>query len=174
MAPHSSVLAWRIPGTGEPGGPLSMGSHRVRYDWSDLAAAAAAAAAAEAAAALSWTHFIFHKPMPWRISPSLLTWFKWWSRQTHLHLSLLSAPLLTLFSVPIHQFFLTSILHQQLTSNTLLQSNLSTSVSPHSISPSHFLLPLALWACSTSPQQQGQTPDTDRLLRALSWALEPL
>ena len=31
------VLAWRIPGTGEPGGP-SMGSHRVRHDWSDLAA----------------------------------------------------------------------------------------------------------------------------------------
>ena len=43
MAPHSSVLAWRIPGTGEPGGLPSMGSHRVRHDWSDLAAAAAAA-----------------------------------------------------------------------------------------------------------------------------------
>ena len=40
MAPHSSVLAWRIPGTGEPGGLPSMGSHRVRHDWSDLAAAA--------------------------------------------------------------------------------------------------------------------------------------
>ena len=40
MAPHSSVLAWRIPGMGEPGGLPSMGSHRVRYDWSDLAAAA--------------------------------------------------------------------------------------------------------------------------------------
>ena len=40
MASHSSVLAWRIPGTGEPGGLLSMGSHRVGYDWSDLAAAA--------------------------------------------------------------------------------------------------------------------------------------
>ena len=42
MATHSSVLAWRIPGTGEPGGLLSMGSRRVRHDWSDLAAAAAA------------------------------------------------------------------------------------------------------------------------------------
>ena len=41
MATHSSVLAWRIPGTGEPGGLLSMGSHRVGHDWSDLAAAAA-------------------------------------------------------------------------------------------------------------------------------------
>ena len=42
MATYSSVLAWRIPGTGEPGGLPSMGSHRVRHDWSDLAAAAAA------------------------------------------------------------------------------------------------------------------------------------
>ena len=41
MATHSSVLAWRIPGTGEPGELLSMGSHRVGHDWSDLAAAAA-------------------------------------------------------------------------------------------------------------------------------------
>ena len=39
MATHSSVLAWRIPGTGEPGGLLSMGSHRVGHDWSSLAAA---------------------------------------------------------------------------------------------------------------------------------------
>ena len=42
MATHSSVLAWRIPGTGEPGGLPSMGSHRVGHDSSDLAAAAAA------------------------------------------------------------------------------------------------------------------------------------
>ena len=40
MATHSSVLAWRIPGTGEPGGLPSMGSHRVRHNWSDLAVAA--------------------------------------------------------------------------------------------------------------------------------------
>ena len=32
MATHSSVLAWRIPGTGEPGGLLYMGSHRVRHN----------------------------------------------------------------------------------------------------------------------------------------------
>ena len=32
MAPHSSVLAWRIPGTGEPGGLPSIGSHRVGHD----------------------------------------------------------------------------------------------------------------------------------------------
>ena len=41
MATHSSVLVWRIPGTGEPGGLPSIGSHRVEHDWSDLAAAAA-------------------------------------------------------------------------------------------------------------------------------------
>ena len=41
MATHSSVLAWRIPGTGEPGGLPSLGLHRVGHDWSDLAAAAA-------------------------------------------------------------------------------------------------------------------------------------
>ena len=38
MATHSSVLAWRIPGMGDPGGLPSMGSHRVGHDWSDLAA----------------------------------------------------------------------------------------------------------------------------------------
>ena len=43
MATHSSVLAWRVPGTGEPGGLPSLGSHRVGHDSSDLAAAAAAA-----------------------------------------------------------------------------------------------------------------------------------
>ena len=42
MATHSSVLAWRVPGMGQPGGLPSMGSHRVGHDWSDLGAAAAA------------------------------------------------------------------------------------------------------------------------------------
>ena len=41
LATHSSVLAWRIPGTGEPRGLPPMGLHRVGHDWSDLAAAAA-------------------------------------------------------------------------------------------------------------------------------------
>ena len=39
MAPHSSVLAWRIPGMGEPGGLPSLGLHRVGHNWSNLAAA---------------------------------------------------------------------------------------------------------------------------------------
>ena len=46
MAIHSSVLAWRIPGIGEPGGLPSMGSHRVGHNWSDLAAATA------------WAHYV--------------------------------------------------------------------------------------------------------------------
>ena len=45
LVTHSSILAWKIPGTEEPGGLLSMESHRVGHSWSDLAAAAAAAAA---------------------------------------------------------------------------------------------------------------------------------
>ena len=40
MATHSTILPWRIPGAEEPGGLPSMGLHRVRHDWSDLAAAA--------------------------------------------------------------------------------------------------------------------------------------
>ena len=52
MAAHSSVLTWGIPGTGEPGGLPSMGSHRVGHDWGDAAAAAAAATAAAAVVAL--------------------------------------------------------------------------------------------------------------------------
>ena len=54
MATHSSVLAWRIPGMGEPGGLPSMGSHRVGHDWSDLAAAAAASTADDVGLIPGW------------------------------------------------------------------------------------------------------------------------
>ena len=47
MAIRSSILAWRIPGTAEPGVLPSMGSHRVGHDWRNLAAAAAAVCLAE-------------------------------------------------------------------------------------------------------------------------------
>ena len=64
MATHSSVLSWRIPGTGEPGGLPSVGSHRVGHNWSDLAAAAAAG--------VQWSQTVGHnlatKPqqgLPW-------------------------------------------------------------------------------------------------------------
>ena len=56
MLTHSSVLAWRIPGTVEPGGLQSMGSHRVAHNWSNLAAAAAAIYASNVA-----RHFYYIK-----------------------------------------------------------------------------------------------------------------
>ena len=59
MATHSSVLAWRVPGTGDPGGLLSMGSHRVGHDWSDLVAAATAAAALSSAFSFNFPTNIF-------------------------------------------------------------------------------------------------------------------
>ena len=61
MATHSGVLAWRIPGTGEPGGLPSMGSHRVGHDWSDLAAAAAAATHPLSASTWNKASFPFHQ-----------------------------------------------------------------------------------------------------------------
>ena len=61
MAAYSSVLAWRIPGTGEPGVLPSVGSHRVGHDWSNLAAAAAAASSATKSM-ITWTAKI---PLVW-------------------------------------------------------------------------------------------------------------
>ena len=56
MATHSSILAWRIPGTEEAVGLPSVGSHRVGHNSCDLAAAAAAAAAG---VTYKWTHRTF-------------------------------------------------------------------------------------------------------------------
>ena len=61
MAAHSSVLAWRIPGTGEAGGLPSMGSHRVRHDWLDSAAAAAVPALLMSSSSL----LAFAPCLPW-------------------------------------------------------------------------------------------------------------
>ena len=57
MAAHSSVLAWRIPGTAGPGGLPSMGSRRVGHDWGDLAAAAGFPE--------PFSKGKFHKPCTW-------------------------------------------------------------------------------------------------------------
>ena len=65
MATHSSILAWRIPGTGEPGGLPSMGSHRVGHDWSDLAAAA------------GYTDPVFHYNYLFSFSPSSFLHLVW-------------------------------------------------------------------------------------------------
>ena len=57
MATHSSVLDWRIPGTEEPGGLPSMGSHRVGHDCSNLAAAAAAILKEATVTQVSWSGY---------------------------------------------------------------------------------------------------------------------
>ena len=62
MATHSSVLALRIPGTEEPGGLPSMGSHRVGHDWSDLAAAVAVGAVKELNFLLPQSWFLMSCP----------------------------------------------------------------------------------------------------------------
>ena len=62
MATHSSVLAWRIPGMGEPGGLPSMGLHRVGYDCSDLVAAAAASTDPKLSVYLSLTPPLHQQP----------------------------------------------------------------------------------------------------------------
>ena len=69
MATHSSVLAWRIPGTAEPGGLPSVGLHRVGHDWSDLAAAAAAAVLSQNS--IPWTF----KDMLKNLNANLHDWF---------------------------------------------------------------------------------------------------
>ena len=71
MAIHSSVLAWRIPGTGEHGRLLSLGSHRVGHDWSDLAAAAVSI----------WKVVQYHMSvgnckLKWGAATCLLEWWK--------------------------------------------------------------------------------------------------
>ena len=65
MTTHSSVIAWRIPGTAEPRGLLSMGSHRVRHDWSDLTAAAAASL-------IPWNYILTMVSPFWRLI--LISW----------------------------------------------------------------------------------------------------
>ena len=59
MAIHFSVLAWRIPGTGELDGLPSMGSHRVRHNWSDLAAAKSQELR------ILWRYFEINRRLPW-------------------------------------------------------------------------------------------------------------
>ena len=81
MATHSSVLAWRSPGTGEPGGLPSMGSHSVGHDWSDLAAAAVCCLLVKV-----WLCFGFIFPK--RLSGAFA--FDNWATETHLCLEFIS------------------------------------------------------------------------------------
>ena len=65
MVTHSRVLAWRIPGTGEPGGLLFLWLHRVRHDWSDLAAVAAAAYSAIRVVSSAYLRLLILLPAKW-------------------------------------------------------------------------------------------------------------
>ena len=91
---HSSVLAWWIPGTGEPGGLPSMGSHGVRHDWSDLAAATClwkgfpGGSVVKNLPAMQETHSPWVRKIPWKRKwqPTPEFWLKnfmdrggWWA-----------------------------------------------------------------------------------------------
>ena len=156
MATHSSVLAWRIPGTGEPGGLPSMGSHRVRHNWSDLAAAAAGTQLVDRDWSLSGGHLwvlLFHPPagdfipisMVWRHSSSVLSrmWSSFkgmalWTMSTLRHRWAFHQSLSTNFLKPNQLlyslwFFLQSIGHIEITWTTLLLSPLTLSLDPKCI-----------------------------------------
>ena len=92
MATHSSVLAWRIPGTGEPGGLPSMRSHRVGHDWSDLAAAAILSIPRLVDAWLHPSLFTWHAPYIPPVSVSLL----FYKDTRHIGLKLIILPWLYL------------------------------------------------------------------------------
>ena len=82
MAPHSSTLAWRIPGTGEPGGLPSMVSHRVRHDYNDLAAAESEITQLDdgktAENTYEWAYTIL--AIPHALGEESLALVKYWSR----------------------------------------------------------------------------------------------
>ena len=85
MATHSSVLAWSIPGTGEPGGLPSLGLHRVGHDWSDLAAAAAVSE--------SWKTGVRQKKChTFAENISEHTWKQNWREMGHMCLQLYKTP----------------------------------------------------------------------------------
>ena len=64
MAAHSSALAWRIRGTAEPGGLLSMGSHRVGHNWSDLAAVLGIANCTYVSVSVQFSHSVRSDSLP--------------------------------------------------------------------------------------------------------------
>ena len=76
MATHSRVLAWRIPGMGEPGGLPSLGSHRVRHDWSYLATAAAVKAMVFPVVMYGCESWTIKKAKKWRIDPFVLCYWR--------------------------------------------------------------------------------------------------
>ena len=88
MATYSSVLAWRIPGMGEPGWLPSMGSHRVGHDWSNLAVVALITVFLVLAIVSSFfqnKHLQAHSTLLWQHNKNTLCGVLWWieNRETH-------------------------------------------------------------------------------------------
>ena len=108
MATHSSVLAWRIPGTGEPGGLPSMGLHRVRHNWSDLAAAAVLISRTQSVP-LSIVSGMFHLHVKFRV---------WNSEMIHMFLIPLWDQFCHLSSHPIEDNFMRKLNHFGSCNNT--------------------------------------------------------
>ena len=70
MATHSSVLAWRIPRMGEPGGRTPMGSHRVGHDWSDSSSSSSSSSSHQVAKVLEFQ--LQHHSFQWTPRTDLL------------------------------------------------------------------------------------------------------
>ena len=87
MATHARVLAWRIPGTGKPGGLPSMGSHRVGHDWRDLAAAAACSSMHGILQARipEWIAMPSSRGSPWPRDQTLITYVSCTGKQVLYH-----------------------------------------------------------------------------------------
>ena len=113
MATHSSTLAWRIPWTQEPGGLLSVGSHRVGHDWSDLAAAAYLKLLLSPCCSVTKSYLILCDPMDCSMPYFPLFYHLLEFAQSHVHwvsdaiqLShLLSAPSPPAFNLPQQKVF---------------------------------------------------------------------
>ena len=114
MATHSSVLAWRIPGTGEPGGLPSLGSHRVGHDWSDLAAEAAKGALGGRGPGSMGRQISFHLSQ----NVNLITPFSWLNAFRGLLLLLNTKPTIIMYKIfhriPFHCVSAFNILPSQL------------------------------------------------------------
>ena len=101
MAPHSSVLAWEIPGMGEPGGLPSMGSHRVEHDWSDLTAAADCSSSSHGifqARIPDWVAVSSFRGSSWPRNWTLISGFSCIGRQILYHWETRGVPLVIIYS----------------------------------------------------------------------------
>ena len=128
---HSSVLAWRIPGTGEPVGLPSMGSHRVGHDWSNLAAAEVTYACLYTPSS-SYIHFNIHLIFLFLRLPSL---------PPFLLFLLSNLPAIIIYHLSPHEFTVITIIPIQGTGLILILPFIfTTSFSDIVITGSHYTI----------------------------------